>query len=65
MVEIDELKKQVQKNGMIYETDPDSRMMKKNNKDAAICHNVQIAFDDKSHLVVSVDVTSQSVDKEQ
>jgi len=65
MVEIDELRQQVKKNGTIYETDPDSRMMKMNNKGADICHNVQIAVDDKSHLVVAVDVTSQPVDKEQ
>ena len=65
MVEIGALKKQVQKNGTIYETDPDSRMMKMNNKGADICHNVQIAVDDKSHLIVAVDVTSQPVDKEQ
>jgi len=65
MVELDDLKQQVKKNGAIYETDPDSRMMKMNNKGADICHNVQIAVDDKSHLVVAVDVTSQPVDKEQ
>ncbi len=65
MVEIDELKQQVKENGTIYETDPDSRMMKMNNKGADICDNVQIAVDDKSHLVVAVDVTSQPVDKEQ
>jgi hypothetical protein len=36
-----------------------------NNKGVDICHNVQIAVDDKNHLVVAVDVTSQPVDKEQ
>ena len=51
--------------GTIYETDPDSRMMKTNNKGTDICHNVQIAVDDKAHLVVAVDVTSEPVDKEQ
>ena len=60
-----QIKQQVKKNGTIYETDPDSRMMKMNNKGADICHNVQIAVDDKNHLVVAVDVTSQPVDKEQ
>jgi transposase len=65
MVELDDLKQQVKKNGTIYETDPDSRMMKMNDKGADICHNVQIAVDDKNHLVVAVDVTSQPIDKEQ
>jgi hypothetical protein len=40
-------------------------MMKTNNHGADICHNVQIAVDDKNHLVVAVDVTSEPVDKEQ
>lgn len=30
-----------------------------------LCHNVQIAVDDKNHLVVAVDVTSEPVDKQQ
>ena len=40
-------------------------MMKTNNNGCDICHNVQVAVDDKNHLVVAVDVTSQPVDKEQ
>lgn len=63
--ELSELKKEVKQNGTIYETDTDSRMMKTNNHGADICHNVQIAVDDKNHLVVAVDVTSEPVDKEQ
>ena len=63
--ELEELHEQVKETGTIYETDPDSKMMKTNNKGADICHNVQIAVDDKNHLVVAVDVTSQPVDKEQ
>ena len=59
------LKQQVHENGSIYETDPDSRMMKTNDNGCDICHNVQIAVDDKNHLVVAVDVTSEPVDKEQ
>lgn len=39
--------------------------MQTNNKGYDICHNVQVAVDDKNHLVVVVDVTSQPVDKEQ
>lgn len=65
LVELSTLKEEVSKNGTIYETDRDSRMMKTNNNGCDICHNVQIAVDDKAHLVVAVDVTSQPVDKEQ
>ena len=59
------LKEETEQNGAIYETDPDSRMMKVSNYGTDICHNVQIAVDDKNHIVVAVDVTSQPVDKEQ
>ncbi len=64
LTELEELKEQVKKNGSIYTTDPDSRMMRTNNG-VDICHNVQIAVDDKNHLVVAVDVTSDPVDKKQ
>jgi len=63
--ELSALKEEVKQNGTIYDTDPDSRMMKTNNHGVDICHNVQIAVDDKNHLIVAVDVTSQAVDKEQ
>lgn len=65
LAELEVLKQQVKENGSIYETDPDSRMMKTNNNGCDICHNVQIAVDDKNHLVVAVDVTREPVDKEQ
>ena len=65
LAELEELKQQVKENGTIYKTDPDARMMKANNKGCDICHNVQIAVDDKNHLVVAVDVTSEPVDKKQ
>lgn len=65
LAELEELKQQIKENGSVYETDPDSRMMQTNNKGCDICHNVQVAVDDKYHLVVAVDVTSQPVDKEQ
>jgi transposase len=65
LAELEVLKQQVKDNGTIYEVDPDSRMMKTNNNGCDICHNVQIAVDDKNHLVVAVDVTSDPVDKEQ
>jgi transposase len=63
--ELNLLKDEVAENGTIYETDKDSKMMKTNNHGVDICHNVQIAVDDKNHLVVAVDVTSEAVDKEQ
>lgn len=59
------MKEEVLQNGTIYDTDKDSRMMKTNNNGIDICHNVQIAVDNKNHLVVAVDVTSQPIDKEQ
>ena len=65
LAELEKLKQQVISNGTIYATDPDSRMMQTNNKGCDICHNVQMAVDDKNHLVVAVDVTSEPVDKEQ
>jgi len=65
LIELSLLKEEVKQNGTIYETDPDARMMKVNNKGADICHNVQIAVDSKNHMIVAVDVTSEPVDKEQ
>lgn len=65
LAELKELEQTVKTNGTIYETDPDSRMMQTNNKGCDICHNVQVAVDDKNHLIVAVDVTSEPVDKEQ
>jgi hypothetical protein len=63
--ELDALEKQVKENGPLYITDPDSRQMRMNNNGGDICHNVQIAVDDKNHLLVAVDVTSEPVDKQQ
>ncbi|MFT9078472.1 IS1182 family transposase [Ethanoligenens sp.] len=63
--DLKELEQAVKANGTIYETGPDSRMMQTNNKGCDICHNVQVAVDDKNHLIVAVDVTSEPVDKEQ
>jgi transposase len=54
IVELSVLKEEVIQNGTKYETDPDSRMMKTNNNGCDICHNVQIAVDDKNHIVVAV-----------
>jgi Transposase and inactivated derivatives len=63
--ELKELEQRVKENGTIYGTNPDSRMMQTNNKGCDICHNVQMAVDDKNHLVVVLNVTSEPVDKEQ
>ncbi len=51
--------------GSIYKSDPNAKMMRTNNNGGDICHNVQIAVDDKHHIVVAVDVTSEPIDKQQ
>jgi transposase len=56
---------QVTSNGEIYLTDPDSKLMKSNDGGCEISHNVQIAVENKNHLVVVVDVTSEAVDRAQ
>lgn len=58
LAELAVLKEEIMQNGTIYETDPDCRMMQVHNHGVDICHNVQIAVDDKNHMVVAVDVTS-------
>lgn len=55
----------VEENGDVSLTDPDARKMNHLNGANEISHNVQIAVDDKNHMVVAVDVTSQAVDYEQ
>jgi transposase len=65
LAELDVLREHVKEHGTVYETDPNARMMQTNNKGCDICHNVQVAVDEKSHIVVAVDVTSEPVDKEQ
>ena len=52
----------VEEHGDVNLTDPDARKMKHLNGANEISHNVQIAVDDKTHMVVAVDVTSQAVD---
>jgi transposase len=51
--------------GDVSITDADARKMKHLNGANEISHNVQIAVDDKNHMVVAVDVTSDAVDYEQ
>jgi transposase len=63
--ELEAISEQVKKEGSIYITDPDARIMRCNNDGGLICHNVQIAVEDKTHLVVAVDVTSEPTDYKQ
>ena len=63
--ELENIKEEVERNGEISITDPDSRHMKTNNNGTDISHNVQIAVDNKSHLVVALDVTSSPADQGQ
>lgn len=65
VVKLCELREKVIENGPIYDTDPDSRMMRISNNGADVAHNVQVAVDEKNHIVVAVDTTSQPIDKEQ
>jgi transposase len=55
----------VERQGDVSMTDTDARKMKHLNGANEISHNVQIAVDDKNHLVVAVDVTNQAVDYQQ
>jgi hypothetical protein len=55
----------VEERGDVSMTDPDARKMKHLSGAMELSHNIQIAVDDKHHLVVAVDVTSQAVDYEQ
>ena len=59
------IEEEVNKNGEMSLTDPDSRHMKANNNGTDISHNVQIAVDSKSDLVVAIDVTSSPADQGQ
>lgn len=63
--ELTEMAEEINKNGEISVTDPDSRHMMANNNGTDISHNVQIAVDNKSHLVVAVDVVSNPADQTQ
>jgi hypothetical protein len=62
MDRIDEIESLVEQGGSISITDPDARLMKHLNGAREVSHNVQIAVDDKNHMVVAVDVTSDAVD---
>ena len=55
----------VEQQGDVSLTDPDARKMKHLNGANEVSHNVQIAVDDKHHMGVAVDVTSQAIDYQQ
>lgn len=65
---IEELKamsEEIEKDGEISITDKDAKHMSVSNNGTDISHNVQIAVDDKKHLVVAVDVVSTPADQGQ
>jgi transposase len=65
---IEELKlmsEEIEKNGEISIIDKDAKHMSVSNNGTDVSHNVQIAVDSKSHLVVAVDVTSSPADQGQ
>ena len=55
----------VEEQGDVSLTDPDARKMKHLNGANEISHNIQIAVDEKNHMIVAVDVTGQAVDYRQ
>ena len=63
--ELEEIKKEVEEKGEISITDPDARHMKTNNNGTDISHNIQIAVDNKTDIVVALDVTSSPADQRQ
>ncbi|SNT32932.1 Transposase DDE domain-containing protein, partial [Anaerovirgula multivorans] len=63
--ELTEMAEEIQRNGEISITDPDAKHMSVSNNGTDIAHNVQIAVDSKSHLVVAVDVVSTPADQNQ
>jgi transposase len=65
VAELEEIQEKVEKEGAIYLTDPDARLMRTHNGGGDISHNVQTAVEAKNHFIVAVDVTSEAVDYEQ
>ncbi|WP_066499383.1 IS1182 family transposase [Abyssisolibacter fermentans] len=65
IAELTEMADEISKNGDISITDPDAKHMGVSNNGTDIAHNVQIAVDSKNDLVVTVDVISSAVDKNQ
>ena len=63
--ELGSVKEEVEKNGEISITDPDARHMKTSNNGTDISHNVQISVDNKTDLVIALDVTNNPADQGQ
>lgn len=63
--ELTEMAEEIDKNGEISITDPDAKHMSVSNNGTDISHNVQIAVDNKNHLVIAVDVVSNPADQTQ
>ena len=63
--ELNALAAEIEEKGEISMTDPDSRHMSVSNNGTDISHNVQIAVDEKNHLIVAADVTSNAQDNGQ
>ena len=65
IIELNKLAAEVAEKGEISMTDPDARHMSVSNNGTDISHNVQIAVDEKHHLIVALDVTSNAQDNGQ
>jgi transposase len=63
--ELNEMANKIDETGEISITDPDSRHMSVSNNGTDISHNIQTAVDEKNHLIVAVDVTSNAQDNGQ
>jgi len=63
--ELNEMADVIEEKGEISMTDPDSRHMSVSNNGTDISHNVQMAVDEKHHLIVAMDVTSNAQDNGQ
>jgi len=63
--EFTKMAEEIEENGELSITDPDSRHMGVSNNGTDIAHNVQTAVDAKHHLVVAVDVVSCPADQTQ
>lgn len=65
LADLEKMAKQVDEEGSIYETDPDARLMRSNNGGGDINYNIQIAVEEKSHLVIATDATNLPTDHRQ
>jgi transposase len=65
LADLEKMAKRVDEEGSIYETDPDARLMRSNNGGGDINYNVQIAVENKSHLIVATDTNNKPTDFQQ